>query len=153
MKRITINGYKGLKVDKKTEDFESDVWKALLENCTVDKYPVEELNGLIEELEQQYSYVAYYEGQTASELIEERHGMTTEELAKEQLKKEYAIELIAEAEDLTLSAKEYEEQLAKEAEANGLSDAEDYESMFGEEELEKMFLEERVLNFLLENLK
>ena len=151
--RITISGYKGLKVEKKAEDFESDVWKALLESCTVDKYPEEELNGLIEELEQQYSYVAYYEGQTASELIEERHGMTTEELAKEQLKKEYAIELIAETEDLTLSSKEYEEQLAKEAEANGLSNAEEYESMFGQEELMKMFLEERVLSFLVENLK
>lgn len=151
--KITIGQYKGLEVDEEAEDFESDVWNALLENCTVEKYPEEELSSLIEELEQQYSYVAYYDGKDASELIEELHGMTTEELAKEQLKKEYAIRLIAEKEDLNLSSEEYEEKLAEEAESNGMEDSKEYESMFGQEELKKMFLEERVLNFLIENLK
>lgn len=150
---ITISKYKGLEVEADSDDLEADVWEALLANCMVTEYEANELASLVEELELQYSYVAYYEGKEASELIEETHGMTAEELAKEQLKKEYAISLIAEKEDLKLSSEEYEEELAEKAEENGLEDSKEYENMYGKEELEKSFLEGRVLEFLIENLK
>lgn len=144
-------------VDKKDDEqtvkeFESNVWKELLANCTVVEYPTEELENLMKELELQYSYVIREDGKTSSELIEEIHGMTVEELAKEQLKKKYAVALIAEEEGLTLTDSEYETELAKLAEASGISSAE-YENMFGYEKLYEKFQEDRVMEFLKENLQ
>lgn len=145
---ITINNYKNLKVEDSTD--EEKVWQVLLANCTVEEYPQEELKARIEELETQYSYVAYYDGKEASELIEEKHGMTSEELAKQQLMKEYAIALIAEEENLNLTDEEYEEKLIKVAQENGFENPEEYESLFDEDELRASFLEERVLKLFIE---
>ena len=79
--------------------------------------------------------------------------MTTEELAKEQLKKKYAVQLIAEEEKLNLTQEEYEYRLAKRAEENRIADAQAYESMFGYDKLSEIFLEERVMEFLIDNLE
>lgn len=150
--KIAISQYKQLTVDDKATAYEEEVWNALMKNCVLKTYSQKELEELMEELEKQYSYVAYYKDMTALELIEEQHGMTIEEYAKELMKKEYAIDLIAEKEQLTLSQEEYEIKLAEKAKSNGL-ETEEYESMFGQEKLKKMFLEERVLNFLIKNSK
>lgn len=158
---VSISQYIGLDVSAPAEEndsqavseFATEIWEALLANCTVEEYPQEELKNLIEELETQYSYVAYYDNKSASELIEEIHGMTVEELAKEQLKKKYAVELIAEEEDLKLSTEEYNKALKERATSNGIDDAKEYENMFGYEELYEKFLEERVIEFLISNLK
>ncbi|MBQ8803077.1 MAG: hypothetical protein IJZ53_05560 [Tyzzerella sp.] len=151
--KIVISSYKELEIGSDSDDIEAEVWKTLLENCVVEEYPQEELDALREELETQYGYAAYYKGMTASELIEEKHGMTVVELAKEQLRKEYAIDLIAEKEGLTLSQEEYEQRLAEKAEESGIAEPKEYESMFGQGELEQMFLEERVFDFLMESRK
>ena len=148
---VSIRVYKGLEVAEPSDS--EQVWEALLNNCTVEEYPEEELNDLVKELETQYRYAAYDEGKTASELIEEIHGMTTEELAKEQLKKKYAVQLIAEEEKLNLTQEEYEYRLAKRAEENGIADAQAYESMFGYDKLSEIFLEVRVMEFLIDNLE
>lgn len=149
---ITISRYKGLEVKEQDnpEILEENVWDALLAECTVNEYPTEDLANRMEELRTEYGYVAYYKGKTAEELIKEKTGLSAEELAKEQLKKEYAVGLIAEAEELTLDSDEYEQQLKT---AAGDMDPTEYEAMFGQEELMKQFQEEQVLEFLIENLK
>lgn len=157
---ITINQYKKLEVDVPSDDedelaikeYEDTIWDELLANCVVEEYPQEELEKVIEELETQYSHASYYRGMKASELIEEIHGMTVEEYAKEQLKKEYAVALIAEEEGLTLTSEEYEEELEKLAKKNDVDSSDEYEDMYGYEELYQTFLEERVMDFLKENL-
>lgn len=146
---ISIRVYKGLEVAEPSDS--EQVWEALLSNCTVEEYPQEELESLIEKLEKQYSYAAYYEGKEASELIEEIHGMSSEKLAKEQLKKKYAIALIAKEEGLTLTSEEYEEKLEERAKEKGFTNAKEYEKMFDHDELSERFLEERVLEFLIRN--
>lgn len=156
---ISINQYVGLEVNEPPDEddaqivseFEKDIWDELLANCTVKAYPKEELENLIHELKVQYSYVIHDDGSTSSELIRKIHGMTVEELAKEQLKKKYAVELIAEKEGLTLTNLEYKTELAKRAKDNGISSTE-YENMFGYEKLYEEFQEERVMAFLKENL-
>lgn len=157
---VSIEQFVGLEVSKPEDEediqivneFEETIWSELLDNCTVKEYSAEELENLIRDLEQQYSYVIRDDGKTASEAIEEIHGMTVEELAKEQLKKKYAVALIAEEEGLILTDSEYEAELEKQAAANGISSAE-YESMFGYEKLYEKFQEERVMEFLKDNLK
>lgn len=152
---ISIRQYKGLEVEESQdgEILEEYVWDALLKNCTVKEYPNEELTELIGNLEKEYSYVAYYQDKTAEELIEEIHGVTAEELAKEQLKKKYAVALIAEKENLTLTTEEYQKELEKRSTANGIESASEYENMFGKTELVEDILEERVLEVLMEYMK
>lgn len=149
---ISIQKYKGLEVAEESggEISEEKVWEALMAECTVDEFPEDEVTELIEQLQTEYGYAAYYKGMTAEELIKEKTGKTAEELAKEQLRREYAIRLIAEKEDLTVDDEEYEKLLK---EAAGDTDSSEYESMFGKETLMGQFLEKKVLDFLIENLK
>lgn len=148
---LTIHNYKKLEVDDSKD--EEEIWQALLGNCSKFKCSDEELENLVEQLETQYSYVAYYEGKDAAQFIEELHGMTTEELAKQQLMKREAVHLIAEKEGLILNDEEYQQAVKCAAEENGLKSPEDYESLFEEGELYQKFLEERVLNFLIEHIQ
>lgn len=149
---ITIQKYKELEVAEASdgEVTEDMVWGALLEECTVEEFPADDVTSLVEQLQTEYGYAAYYKGMTAEGLIKEKTGMTAEELAKEQLRKEYAIQLIAEEEDLLIDAEEYEKLLK---EAAGDTDSSEYESMFGKETLMKQFQEEKVLDFLMESVK
>lgn len=158
---IIINQYIGLEVTMPTDEnneqdnekFEREIWEAVLDNCIVIEFQQGELESLIQEIETQYSYVTYFEDKNVSDLIEELHGMTVEEFAKEELKKRYAIELIAENENLLLSDKDYNRELEKRARENEVEDVQQYENMFGREQLYRTFLEERVLEFIKENLK
>ena len=158
---IIINQYIGLEVTMPTDEnneqdnekFEREIWEAVLDNCIVIEFQQGELESLIQEIETQYSYVTYFEDKNVSDLIEELHGMTVEEFAKEELKKRYAIELIAENENLLLSDKDYNKELEKRARENEVEDVQQYENMFGREQLYRTFLEERVLEFLKDNLK
>lgn len=145
---INIQKYKGLVVEDVTDS--DSVWQALLEHCTVEEYPKEELEMLKEELDIQYGYIA---NKTAEQVIRENYDMTLDDFAKEQLKKQYAITLIAEKEGLLADDKAYEEELKKRAESNGFTDTQEYEDMYGKEELSTMMLEERVLQFLIDNVK
>ena len=145
---INIQKYKGLVVEDVTDS--DSVWQALLEHCTVEEYPKEELEMLKEELDIQYGYIA---NKTAEQVIRENYDMTLDDFAKEQFKKQYAITLIAEKEGLLVDDKAYEEELKKRAESNGFTDAQEYEDMYGKEELSTMMLEERVLEFLIDNVK
>ena len=153
---IVIRQYKGLRVaendNMSVHEFEDAIWKALLRNCEIAEYPQTELEALIVELETQYQYVAYYQDKTSSQLVEKIHGMTIEEFAKQQLMKKYAVLLIAKNEGLDISAKEYEDEIVKRANENQI-DVATYKNMFSEEELKRTLLEDRVLQFLKDNLQ
>ena len=144
---ITIKDYKKIKIEDPTD--EEGVWQALLEHCIKFECPQEELNNLIGELETEYSYVAYSQGKTGGELIEQMYGITVEKLAEEQLKKQYAIALIAQEENLNLSDEEYQKELEGRAKASGFDEAKDYENVLGKEKTYQKILEERILEFLI----
>ena len=158
---LEIKQYKDIQVEipsnlEDTEEvaqYEDKIWQELMKQCEVKTFPQEELDALVQELQTQYSYASYYDGMTADELIEEVHGMTAIELAKEQLTKRYAVELIAKEEGLELSDAEYQTELKKRAESGGIDSPKEYESMFGYDELYQIFLEERVMEFLKNNIK
>lgn len=133
--------------------FEQNVWNALIENCEFKEYPEEEIEEGIAELESQYSYYASLCGIEVSELIEAMYGITTEEMAQNLLKQEYAVALIAEEEGLTLTVQDYEDELAEYATQYGYDDPAEFEELIGHEELEKMILQNRVGEWLVENCK
>ena len=74
-------------------------------------------------------------------------------MAKNLIKQEFAVELIAEKEKLTLSDEDYEKGLAEYAKQYGYDDAKEFEEMAGKEEVEKMFQQKKVGDFLVENCK
>lgn len=156
---IAIKQYKKLEVSRPKDEnnysenvaFKDNIWKALIEQCTLKEYPNEEMEQLTEQLRLEYSYVVT-EHSNPEELIEEIHGMTVEKLAEQELKKRYAIQLIAEKEGLTLTDKEYQKELEKDAKTNGMT-SDEYESLLGRNKQYQMYLEERVLGYLKEHLK
>lgn len=132
---------------------EQNVWNALIENCVIKEYPEDELEEMLTSVESQYSYVASYYGMEVSALIEAIYGITAEEMAQNLLKQQYAVALIAEKEGLTLTVQDYEDELAEYAAQYGYDDPAEFEEMVGHEELEKMFLQDRVGEWLIENCK
>ena len=100
-------------------ELEQRVWQALIENCVIDKYPEDKLSETIEGIESEVSYIASMYDMDAAEFVEMYYGVTSEEMAKNLIKQEYAIELIVEKEGLKLTNDEYEKGLSDLAEQYG----------------------------------
>ena len=132
---------------------EQKVWAALIENCVIDKYPEDKLEETISSIESEVSYVASMYDMSASEFVETYYGITSEEMAKNLMKQEYAIELIAEKEKLELTNDDYEKGLADLAEQYGYDDVDEFEEEAGAEAAKKKILQKKVGTFLKENCK
>lgn len=132
---------------------ESAVWEKLLENCVVDKYPDGQVEEFVTTVETEFGEYAAQNDMTAAELFEMYYGVTPEDYVKNSVKMEYAIALIAEKENITLTAKEYEEGLAEYATAQGYEDAEAAEEAIGRETMELILLQPKVGQFLVDNCK
>lgn len=137
--------------------FENGVWTALINNCTVKKYDDEKLESWITVINDSYSMYASLYGMETDDYLNTYYGVTCEDLAKEQMCWEYAVELIAEKEKLTVSLEEYEERLTEEATQYGYEDPAEYETAYeeayGEGKLEEYFLQQKVMEWLVDNSK
>ncbi len=133
-------------------EFLSKVWNALLDNCVVEEFPEDELADMITGIEAQYGTVASMYGIDVDTFIQSYYGITEQEMAENLLKQRYAIELIAEKEEITLTVAEYEAELEEYASRWGYT-SEEMEELVGHDELELMFIQERVGEWLVENCK
>ena len=157
----TLDGYRAeVKKDLETSNAESAkseleqlIWNSLIENCVIETYPEDKMKEVTSNIESQFTYMASYYGMEVSALIENYYGITLEEMAQNLIKQEFAVELIAEKEKLTLTAADYDKGLADYAEQYGYDDVEEFEEMVGKEELQKTLLQKRVGEFLMENCK
>lgn len=129
------------------------VWQALIENCEVEEFPKEDMTEMLATIESQYSYIASVYGMEVSDLIQAQYGITQEKMAQNLLVQRYAIDLIAEKEGLILSVEEYEEGLAEYALQYGYDDPAEFEEVVGHDELERMIVQNRVGEWLIENCK
>lgn len=148
--KIIIHQYKQLNINKekmiKESEYEKVIWEALVSQTTLKKIVEDDLEAKKENLATEYGALSYYKGLTAEEYILQKTGMSMDKLARWQLTKKYAIELIVEKEKLNIDSDEYKKLLEKEA---GDMDVKEYEALYNEGELMEKFLEERVLNFLI----
>lgn len=157
----TLDGYRAeVKKDLETSNAESAkseleqlIWNSLIENCVIETYPEDKMKEVTSNIESQFTYMASYYGMEVSALIENYYGITLEEMVQNLIKQEFAVELIAEKEKLTLTAADYDKGLADYAEQYGYDDVEEFEEMVGKEELQKTLLQKRVGEFLMENCK
>ncbi len=130
---------------------EQALWTALIDNCVVENYPADEYNEIEAQISSQYGYYAQMYGMEVDAMIEQMFGLTLDEMVKNLLKQQLAVELIAKKEKLDLTDKEYQEKAAAYVEQYGYESVEKLEETAGKENLEKMFLQEKVADFLLEN--
>ncbi len=129
-----------------------NMWVKLLENCEVKEFPEDDMENILSEIETQYSSVAQMYSMDVDTFIQQYYGITQQEMAENLLTQQYAIELIAETENITMTAEEYEQELEAYAETWGYV-AEELEEYVGHDALEEMFIQEKVGAWLVENCK
>ena len=134
-------------------ELEQKVWAALIENCVIDKYPEDKLQETISGIESEVSYVASMYNMSPSDFIKQYYGITSEEMAKNLIKQEYAIELIVEKEKMKLSNEDYEKGLQELATQYGYENVDEFEEEAGAETAKQMILQKKVGKFLIDNAK
>ncbi len=130
---------------------EQAVWEALIKQCTVAKYPKDMYEKQAAEIDAQYSYYAQMYGMSVDELISSLFGISKDTMIKDLIKQELAVQYIAEKEKLSLTTKEYKTRLGEYALEYGYTSTEELEKQVGKTELEKVFLQEKVTEFLVKH--
>lgn len=161
---ITVEEYKKKeranleKSNKETaeSELEQNIWQALIEQCVVDNYDKDALSSKKTEVEQRYSTIASYYSMDVNTFVQNYYGMSVENMAKELLKQEYAIELIAEKEKLTVTDEDYKAGLKKYAEEAGYDSTDEeklkeFEEMVTKDVIKQQLLQEKVTKVLVDN--
>ena len=133
------------------QTIEQEVWQALIENCVVEEYPEDLMKEKKTSIENQFSSVASMYGMEVDEVVKTMYGLTVEDMAKELVCQELAIELIAEKEKLSVSDKVYEKKIKEYAEQFAIDDVAEFEKTVGKENIKKTILQEMVADFLIDN--
>ena len=139
-------------------------WEAVLDNTKVIKYPEGKVEELEEQAKEQYKQYASMYGVEYEEFISQYTGMDMEsfekqnkEAAQDSVKQELAFELICEKEKLTPTDEEYAQEYEKFVEQfgtmYGFTDVETMKTQIGEENLKKMVMQEKVVDWIVENAK
>lgn len=131
-------------------------WQALMEKCTVNTYPQAEVDEYVSYYIDYYTYNATSAGMDLETLLG-YYGTTTEEFtakltedAKTYIRQEYAVELIAEQEKMTISDELYQEKLAEFAKEANYDDVDAFEEAAGETTIKQNILYEMVTEFITE---
>ena len=144
------------KGSQKTEA-EQKLLQAVYENATIDGYPEENLQYTIKRATDYYEWLASMYGMSLDDYLK-NYGMTQDEfneqiqpVAEEALGEEMTLLAIAKEENIEVSDEEYEDGLARYAEAQGMDDPSKLEEAYGENYIKNSLLQEKVLDFLYEN--
>ncbi|MEE1086159.1 MAG: trigger factor [Schaedlerella sp.] len=140
------------------QSMQAEVLTALADQIEVKSLPQEEVDKNIAQLEEYYQQMAVMSGVEFEEFLTSYMGMTEEqfaekakESAEDYVAQGMALELIAEKEKLTVTDKEYEEQVKEMASEYGFGeDIDGFVENYGEEIIRKTLTEERVLEFLVD---
>lgn len=144
------------KSNKQTAEsrLKQNVWGEVVKNCTVEKFPEDKKKELMDSLSSQYGSIASMYGvQDVDQFVQQMFGVSIEQMAKETITQEYAVELIAKNEKLTVSDEDYKKNLKVYAERFGYPDTKSLEEAVGKKDLKKAMLQEKVTNLLVDNCK
>lgn len=126
-------------------------------NATISGYPEENLQYTIKRATDYYEWLASMYGMSLDDYLT-NYGMTQDEfkeqiqpVAEEALGEEMTLLAIAKEENIEVSDEEYQDGLARYAEAQGMDDPSKLEEAYGENYIRNSLLQEKVLNFLYEN--
>lgn len=127
------------KEDQAKSDAISDLWSQVVESSEVIKYPEDEVNKYVEEIETQYQAMADNNGMELKDLweqygieSEEEYNTENKETAQAYVKEQMVMYDIAEKEDLSYTDEE-EEELRTQLEDAGYQDDETFVETFGQD--------------------
>lgn len=129
------------------------VWRELIDHCLVDEFPEDMLSEKLAEIESQYGYAAEMYGMELDEFLNYAYGISSAEMAKDLIKQETAVKLIAEEENIVITEADYERELEEYATQYGYTDFAAFEELIGREEMERIILQNAVGEWLVENCK
>ena len=133
---------------------QQNVWDALMEQCTVEKYPKDKKQETIDNITTQYGSIASMYGMDdVDTFLEQAFGVTSEVMAENIIKQEYAVDLIAEKENLKISDEEYKKGLEEYATQYGYTDSAELEDAVGKKEVKRALLQDKVTDWLVDNCK
>ena len=139
---------------------QSEALTALLENVEFVTEPTEEIEEKYNTMYANYESYAQSSGLEMEEFVSQYMNTTLDELkadlekeAKDSVKEEEAVELIASSENITLSDEEYEAELKDLADEYGYDDTAAFEKEYTKETIEDYLLEGKVLNWLVDKAK
>ena len=143
--------------ESQKSDAQQKLLQAVYDNATISGYPEENLQYTINRAKNYYEWLASMYGMTLDDYLT-NYGMTQDEfmeqiqpVAEEALGEEMTLLAIAEEESIEVSDEEYQDGLARYAEAQGMDDPSKLEEAYGENYIRNSLLQEKVLNFLYEN--
>ena len=127
------------KEDQAKSDAISDLWSQVVESSEVIKYPEDEVNKYVEEIETQYQAMADNNGMELKDLweqygieSEEEYNTENKETAQAYMKEQMVMYDIAEKEDLSYTDEE-EDELRTQLEDAGYQDDETFVETFGQD--------------------
>ena len=127
------------KEDQAKSDAISDLWSQVVESSEVIKYPEDEVNKYVEEIETQYQAMADNNGMELKDLweqygieSEEEYNTENKETAQAYVKEQMVMYDIAEKEDLSYTDEE-EDELRTQLEDAGYQDDETFVETFGQD--------------------
>lgn len=141
-----------------------NVTKAIMDNTQVTKYPKDRLKNMQEKIHAQYEEMAEYYNLEFEEFLTQYMNMTEEtfnsqliKAAKDQIKQQMAMELIAEKAEIDVSDKVLEKRYEQFAVDYGFESVEELKKVMkdneSEEDLKAMAVTEEVMEWLIENCK
>lgn len=150
------------KEDQAKSDAISDLWSQVVESSEVIKYPEDEVNKYVEEIEAQYQAMADNNGMELKDLWEQ-YGIKSEkeyntenkETAQAYVKEQMVMYDIAEKEDLSYTDEE-EDELRTQLEDAGYQDDESFAETFGQDMdtyIELALTFNKVGEFIFDNAK
>lgn len=136
----------------------SEILAALLKNVEVKKYPDKKVEEQAANITKYYKNCAEQYGVGFADFLEQKLGMTEKEFAKEAkkaakqtIKQNIAIQLIADKEDLVPSDKEYEKSYKQLAKDQGYKSVDALKKAASEDTLKNIILQQKVADYLLKS--
>lgn len=135
----------------------TQIWAIVQETTTISGYPEEEVEEYANDMKSYYERMAAMYGTdlatllSASGMTEETFNQQCREYGQEECAKYMILEMIADAENITVSEEEFNEEIDKAVEESGMEKEALLEYYGGEELVRENLLYNKVLEFLLEN--
>lgn len=136
----------------------SEILTALLKNVEVKKYPDGEVDKQAASITDYYKKNAEQYGVEFADFLEQQFGMTEEEFAKEAkkaakqtIKQNIAVQLIADKKNLVPSDKEYEKAYKQLAKDQGYKSVDALKKATSEDTLKNIILQQKVADYLLKS--
>lgn len=140
------------------QTLQSEVLEALKKQIDVVKVPEKEAKEINEELVSQYESYASSYGMEFEDFLQQFMGMTKEQfdgqvqkVAEQSAEVYMACELISEKEKLTPTEEQYKQEYEKLAKQYGAESADEFLEQYGEEDVKKSILQEKVVDYLIEH--